>query len=143
MLGLTPDEKKVVVFFAVVLALGNGVLLYKRTHMSVAPELKYLQADLPIQLSGLETPKPAVADSAGLRHSDAAETGREMLRVDLNLAGQKELERLPYIGPAMAKRIIDFRKTHGGFRKKEDLMRVRGIGEKTYNKISGLVFVDH
>ena len=55
-------------------------------------------------------------------------------KIDPNVASQKELESLPKIGPAMAKRIIEYRKTHT-FSRPEDLLSVPGIGEKTLQLI--------
>ncbi len=41
---------------------------------------------------------------------------------------------LPRIGEKIAKRIVDFRKKHGKFKRIEDLMKVKGVGEKTFNR---------
>lgn len=51
--------------------------------------------------------------------------------IDLNSASQEDLIRLPKIGPALANRIIEYRKTKGPFAKIEDITQVRGIGEAT------------
>ena len=55
--------------------------------------------------------------------------------VDINRAAQAELETLPGIGPAMARRIIDYREQNGAFLSPEDLTKVKGIGEKTLEKL--------
>ncbi len=49
--------------------------------------------------------------------------------VSLNRAGDKELEELPGIGPALAGRIVAWREANGGFKSVEDLLKVSGIGE--------------
>ena len=51
--------------------------------------------------------------------------------VNVNTATWPELAQLPEIGEMLARRIIDNREAEGPFRSPEDLMRVRGIGEKT------------
>jgi competence protein ComEA len=59
--------------------------------------------------------------------------------VDVNRAGQEELDRLPGIGPALAERIVDHRKRHGPFRSVDDLVAVPGIGPVVLERIRDLV----
>ena len=61
--------------------------------------------------------------------------------VNLNAATQAELEKLPGIGPATAKSIIEYRQKNGGFKKVEELMNVKGIGEKSFLKLKSLVTI--
>ena len=49
-------------------------------------------------------------------------------QVNINTADAGELERLPGIGPALAQRIVDYRREHGRFGAVEDLTDVPGIG---------------
>lgn len=55
--------------------------------------------------------------------------------VSLNCAVSSDLEDLPGIGPGLAERIITFRAECGGFQNLDDLKKVKGIGEKLYQKI--------
>ena len=55
--------------------------------------------------------------------------------VDLNTASAEELATVPGIGPALAQRIIEFREKEGRFQRVEDLMKVKGIGEKSFQKL--------
>ncbi|MBK8248352.1 MAG: helix-hairpin-helix domain-containing protein [Gemmatimonadetes bacterium] len=60
---------------------------------------------------------------------DAARAGQlARPRVDPSAASLEELTRLPGIGPAMARRIVEEREARGKFASLEDLHRVRGIG---------------
>lgn len=62
--------------------------------------------------------------------------------VNVNNAGTDELALLPRIGPAIAQRIVDFREENGPFKAKEDLMLVRGIGEKTFELLEDYVTLE-
>ena len=53
----------------------------------------------------------------------------------VNIGDAKQLDTLPGVGEVIAQRIIDAREAMGGFRLPEDLMLVKGIGEKTFAKI--------
>jgi comEA protein len=55
--------------------------------------------------------------------------------VNLNTATIEQLQKLPGVGPATAKRILEYRQKNGSFKKVEELMNVRGIGEKTFLKM--------
>lgn len=55
--------------------------------------------------------------------------------VNLNTATQTELMQLPHIGAKTAERILAFRKQHGGFQRPEELMNVKGVGEKSYARL--------
>ena len=61
--------------------------------------------------------------------------------LNLNTATQADLEKLPGVGPATAKQILDYRQKNNGFKKVEELMNIKGIGEKSFLKLKPLVTV--
>jgi competence protein ComEA len=61
--------------------------------------------------------------------------------VNLNTANQAQLESLPGIGPKAAQRILEYRQKNGNFKKVEDLMNVKGIGEKAFLKLKPMLTV--
>lgn len=62
--------------------------------------------------------------------------------INVNTAGQGELELLPGIGPALAKRIIEHRAAKGPFRRVDDLDAVKGIGPKILERLRPQVTVE-
>lgn len=62
--------------------------------------------------------------------------------VNVNTAGESELALLPRVGPSIAGRIVEYRDANGPFEATEDLMLVRGIGERTYELLEGFVVIE-
>ena len=71
----------------------------------------------------------------------ASVLGGNSEKINLNLASQAELEKLPGIGPSFAQRIIDYRQSRGGFRSIEEIMAVPGIGQKTFEQIKDQITI--
>jgi comEA protein len=71
----------------------------------------------------------------------ARTTSERPTPLNLNAATEAQLEALPGIGASTAARIVEYRKKNGGFKKVEDLMNVKGIGEKSFLKLKALVTV--
>ena len=61
--------------------------------------------------------------------------------VNLNTASAADFESLPGIGKSTAQRIVEYRQKSGGFKKIEELMNVKGIGEKSFLKIKSRLTV--
>ena len=63
-------------------------------------------------------------------------------KVILNVAGEEELRRLPGIGKVRARAILELRARIGKFRRAEDLLRVRGLGRRSFARLRPLVLID-
>ena len=61
--------------------------------------------------------------------------------IDLRTATTRQLETLPGIGPVLAYRIIRYRETADQFTREDDLLLIRGIGEKLLARLRPLVTV--
>lgn len=72
---------------------------------------------------------------------DATAVQEEDKRVNLNTATLEELDALPGVGPSTAKNIIAYREAHGGFAAPEEIMNVKRIGEKTFDKLKAHITV--
>ena len=61
--------------------------------------------------------------------------------VNINTADLAELDTLPGVGPTIAQRIIDYRTANGKFRTIEEIKNVKGIGDKTFEKLKPYITV--
>ena len=74
--------------------------------------------------------------------SDRSNSNTENLRgkkININLAYASDLELLPGIGKVTAERIIEYREGNNGFRNIEELMNVKGIGQKKFDRIKDYI----
>lgn len=70
-----------------------------------------------------------------------AEASQNSALVDINSGDARVLSTLPGIGKSTAEKIIKYRTDNGSFKKKEEIMKVNGIGAKKFAKIKDLIVV--
>ena len=66
----------------------------------------------------------------------------EAAKVNINTASVDELAQLKGIGPSYAAKIVEYREQNGPFAAPEDLLKVNGIGQKTFDKNKELIVVE-
>ncbi len=128
----SPRDRIAILVFGALILTGWGYRLVR----TPGPEddLRLIRGAVPI---------PAPNDTAGsspaspLTESTAPAAG--FRRVNLNRAPADELETLPLIGPAKAAAIIRWREENGPFARPGDVMKVKGIGPKIYERIAPYV----
>lgn len=86
-------------------------------------------------------------DKIGTKVLRSQEVGGEeavqvIFPININTADAATLQLLPGIGPAFSQRIIEFRTEKGGFNSVEELIQIRGIGEKTMQRLRPIVTID-
>ena len=101
-----------------------------------SPEANPASSPTPPASEAIPPAAVAATDDAPDRATPAPSLTR---LIKINTATASELELLPGIGPAMAARIITHRTEKGPFRSKSDLDQVRGVGEKTLERLLPLV----
>jgi competence protein ComEA len=74
--------------------------------------------------------------------TETAQVQATQAKVNINKADAAQLTTLPRVGPAIAARIIAHREEHGGFKKPEELMNVKGIGPKTFDRLKQLISIE-
>ncbi len=81
----------------------------------------------------------STASLAAVDQPAPAGAGKQL--VNINTADAAQLAKLPQIGAKMALRIMEYRKSSGGFKRLQDLLKVKGIGEKLFAKLQPLITI--
>lgn len=168
-IGLAAPEGMAALVILVALAVGSVARFVQASAAPVAPDL-YASSDAAFKvadqavsagevqiqpaavLTSVPDPVSAVelADTAAVAPEPEAtpppstrRTARKSpARTGINTASAAELDRLPGIGPALAGRILAYRQQHGRFTRPEQLIEVKGIGPKTFEKMKPWVVID-
>jgi competence protein ComEA len=67
---------------------------------------------------------------------------QEKGKVNINTATVKELVQLKGVGNQYAQKIVEYRETKGSFEKAEDIMKVQGVGQKTWEMNKGVIVIE-
>ncbi len=123
--AFTKNEQKVFLFLSLVMLSGVAVKAYKAYIVPPsAPNFNYSVSD------SIFTARSITNDSLSTDSGTVA--GK---KIDLNSASKTELMSLPGIGEAMAERIMLRRDEKGKFKTINELRKIKGIGEKKFEKL--------
>ena len=121
MLDLTKEEKVILIFLALTFVTGAGISAYKKSAQKTELSVR------PYKIEALK---------------DADEFIKERRFININSTNLDELRRLPGVGAKLAERIIAYRSVHGAFSFSEELMQVKGIGEKKFEQFKDLIVLE-
>lgn len=108
------------------------------------PEIERKTSNLQVSISKNKRASDFQEKLSKTKRTDAKaynESENIVLPININTASEKELDSLPGIGPAIARRIVEHRSTQP-FTKIEDIMLVKGIGKKKFAKLKELITVE-
>jgi comEA protein len=145
--GFTQTERRVVLVLLIAFIGGLGVKLYKTMYPTV-PRFDYSAVDSEFAARSHAVLDSTIAD--GANDSTVSTIGSSMKRpnsskskiININMATKTELCELPGIGDVMAERILAYRNEHGLFKTTNDLLKVKGIGKKKFERLSPFIVVE-
>lgn len=115
MFNLEKAERLVISFLVIALLLGIAFRFYQKSNQTI--EVK-------------------------IRSFDYEGAGKEVRKININEADETVLTRLPGIGPSLAKRIVEYRSRNGYFRSPDEIKKVKGIGDKMFNRIKDEIVIE-
>jgi comEA protein len=148
--GFTRNESFVIMFLIFSFLAGMGIKFFKNTTIS-KQNFDYSASDSEFtrlsesSIDDLTDTAVTQADEFSNYESSSnkkiSEANIQTLSININTATKNELTKLPGLGETLAGRVILYRKENGPFQKLEDLMNVRGIGEKKFERIKPFCFL--
>ncbi|MCF7824405.1 MAG: helix-hairpin-helix domain-containing protein [Candidatus Marinimicrobia bacterium] len=150
MLNFSRQERAVIYFLIVTLSIGAVLKLFKDKQLTdnLKPVRFYEEEREFSEITArINVGEPKLIDSSDIvavipnvvYSSDSSDMNNALHMINLNTAGVDELSTLPGIGPVIAERIVAYVQANGPFKAKENVILVKGVGDKLYARIQDLV----
>ena len=132
----TPEK----ILIIIALALFAGIIFYNAFYIPspTIPTVIYLDKDPDESLQD-NTKNDENSDSKSSNSSDSSSSISG--KININTANASELDKLPGVGEAIAKKIIEYREYNGNFSSIEEIKNVSGIGESKFEKMKDYICV--
>jgi len=157
MFNFTKAETNALLFTVTILLI-SGIYQLISPHKSLQPSIDYSKSDSIFERLSQEKPQ-IITDSIQTRlpvlNSKNIQikkkkpvkysTKKEKLllsSININIASENELQKLPRIGPSKAKLIIEYRNNYGKFKNIDELLKIKGIGTKTLEKLKPYININ-
>lgn len=145
MLNLTRQERLVIQFLVAFFLIGGAIHLYKANFVKVeivnVDEVDKEKEQFKVMADRVDSIYVASRSKAAQKNDEKI-SKPDSYRININTATKDELMKIPKIGPVTAERIILYRKENGRFNSVEELIKVKGIGKKTMERIKGEVTIE-
>ncbi len=157
-IGFTPTEIKVLIFLIIVFLFGYGVRNFYLGEDTDYKVFDYSHEDSvfnsitgnndkisskKIEIGDKKVDyKQEVLDFNGLKFRNNEKSLPANYSININTAGIEEFAVLPGIGKKTAEKIIIFRKKNGRFRKLNELLKVKGIGNSKFTNIKKYIYIE-
>ena len=120
-MNLTRSEKIVLIMLSALLLAGAVILRIRRSRPY--PEITIV--------------KNGIKEQLALKQVESQL--KETRKININTSTIKEITSIPGVGGVLAARIVEYRDAHGAYRHKDDLLNVKGIGEKKLERITDYI----
>jgi competence ComEA-like helix-hairpin-helix protein len=147
-IGFTSSETAVVFFLAAAMLAGGIIRLFDgrgtRAPGSIAADYEKQDSVFRARSEAVDSMETPVSGTVRMGASDGAgghgsgKTAPSGI-ININIASEQQLAKLPGVGPSTARKIISFRTAEGKFRKPEDILKVPTIGPKKFERMKAYI----
>ncbi len=139
---LTSQEKMIMRFLTLSIVAGILIGIVRNAYYSpdYSQQIQKESESFRIVNENITNPYTTINNNTSTKTDDIEEE-KSVKSIDINTANKAELMTLPKVGSVMAERIMRFRTDFGPFNSMEDLLKIKGIGSKTLDKMKPFITI--